>query len=180
MTGVVTMDAADIGEAGGKARALAVLKAEGFEVPPFFILTDRAFDGHCLTEVAAAALEPALTKLGPGPFAVRSSAQAEDGATDSHAGQFETKLSVATADIAAAAAEVRASGLSDRVTAYRGARAIDGTDLPAVIVQTMVDARAAGVAFSADPVRGLRGRTVISAVAGLGEALVSGAVDGET
>ncbi|MEM9756086.1 MAG: PEP-utilizing enzyme, partial [Pseudomonadota bacterium] len=46
--------------------------------------------------------------------------------------------------------------------------------------QTMVDARAAGVAFSADPVRGLRGRTVISAVAGLGEALVSGAVDGET
>jgi phosphoenolpyruvate synthase/pyruvate phosphate dikinase len=50
---------------------------------------------------------------------------------------------------------------------------------PAVIVQRMIDATAAGVAFSADPVSGRRG-VVISAIAGLGEALVSGAVDGES
>jgi phosphoenolpyruvate synthase/pyruvate phosphate dikinase len=51
---------------------------------------------------------------------------------------------------------------------------------PAVIVQRMIDAAAAGVAFSADPVSGRRGVVVISAVAGLGEALVSGEVDGES
>jgi hypothetical protein len=51
---------------------------------------------------------------------------------------------------------------------------------PAVIVQRMIDATAAGVAFSADPVSGQRGKVVISAIAGLGEALVSGEEDGES
>jgi phosphoenolpyruvate synthase/pyruvate phosphate dikinase len=45
-------------------------------------------------------------------------------------------------------------------------------EAPAVIVQRMIDATAAGVAFSADPVSGQRGKVVISAIAGLGEALV--------
>ena len=44
----------------------------------------------------------------------------------------------------------------------------------------MVNAEVAGVAFGADPVSGQRGVTVISAVAGLGDALVSGEVDGQT
>lgn len=46
----------------------------------------------------------------------------------------------------------------------------------AVLVQPMVDAVAAGVAFTADPVTGDRGVVVIDAVRGLGEQLVSGAV----
>jgi hypothetical protein len=53
-------------------------------------------------------------------------------------------------------------------------------EAPAVIVQRMIDATAAGVAFSADPVSGQRGKVVISAIAGLGEALVSGEEDGES
>ena len=43
-----------------------------------------------------------------------------------------------------------------------------------VVVQAMVDARAAGVVFTADPVSARRDLLVIDAVAGLGEALVSG------
>ena len=43
-----------------------------------------------------------------------------------------------------------------------------------VVVQNMVDAAYAGVLFSADPVSGRHDRLVIDAVAGLGEALVSG------
>jgi pyruvate,water dikinase len=43
----------------------------------------------------------------------------------------------------------------------------------------MVAARAAGVAFSADPVSGRRDRIVVSATAGLGDRLVGGEVDGE-
>jgi phosphohistidine swiveling domain-containing protein len=53
-------------------------------------------------------------------------------------------------------------------------------EAPAVIVQRMIDASSAGVAFSADPVSGQRGTVVISAIAGLGEALVSGEADGES
>ena len=43
-----------------------------------------------------------------------------------------------------------------------------------VVVQCMVDARVAGVVFTADPVSARRDLLVIDAVAGLGEALVSG------
>jgi rifampicin phosphotransferase len=49
----------------------------------------------------------------------------------------------------------------------------------AVIVQAMVDAVAAGVAFTADPVTGDRGVTVVTAVKGLGSRLVSGSETGD-
>jgi len=166
-------DAPDPAVAGGKAAALARLAADGFDVPPFLVLTDAAFG----TDGLAADLP--LDRLGPGPYAVRSSARGEDGAEDSHAGQFDTLLNVAAEGIADAARAVRASGDAARVAEYRRLRGLHGDGLPAVIVQRMVPARAAGVAFSADPVSGVRGRAVISATAGLGDALVSGQVDGE-
>src|SRR4051794_8339443 len=43
----------------------------------------------------------------------------------------------------------------------------------------MVKARAAGVLFTADPISGRRDRVVISAIAGLGDRLVGGEVDGD-
>jgi pyruvate,water dikinase len=49
----------------------------------------------------------------------------------------------------------------------------------AVLVQVMVDARAAGVAFTAHPVTGVRDQVVVTAVAGVGESLVSGEQTGE-
>ena len=47
----------------------------------------------------------------------------------------------------------------------------------AVVVQRMVQAAVAGVLFTADPVTGDRHRAVIDASPGLGEAVVSGAVN---
>jgi phosphohistidine swiveling domain-containing protein len=49
----------------------------------------------------------------------------------------------------------------------------------AVLVQAMVDAVAAGVAFTAHPVTGDRDQTVVTAVPGLGDPLVSGEAVGE-
>ena len=69
-------------EAGGKAASLSALIGHGFDVPPFFVLGEAAFDGTTLT----AALDDALTRLGPGPYAVRSSGVDEDGSQHSHAG----------------------------------------------------------------------------------------------
>ena len=43
-----------------------------------------------------------------------------------------------------------------------------------LVVQEMVDARAAGVVFTADPTSARRDLAVVDAVAGLGEALVDG------
>ncbi|WP_306043396.1 MULTISPECIES: PEP/pyruvate-binding domain-containing protein [unclassified Mameliella] len=183
MKGVIPADRAlDPQEVGGKAAALSRLKAAGFDVPGFLVLADDAFTDHGtdLAETVTGALPDALAALGPGPFAVRSSARAEDGAEASHAGQFDTVLNVPACGIAAAAAQVRASGEAEHVARYQADRGVDDSGLPAVLVQCMIAARTAGVAFSADPVSGRRDLCVVSAVEGLADALVGGEVNGES
>ena len=49
----------------------------------------------------------------------------------------------------------------------------------AVLVQTMVDANVAGVAFSANPLTGDRSEVVVNATRGLADALVAGMSDGD-
>ncbi|UKA54882.1 phosphoenolpyruvate synthase [Arthrobacter sp. FW305-BF8] len=113
------------------------------------------------------------------PVAVRSSATAEDLPFASFAGQQDTYLNVI--DAVALLDTVRkcwASLWTDRAVAYRASRNIDpATVALAVVVQRMVDAEAAGVMFTANPVTGRRREAVIDASPGLGEAVVSGAVN---
>ncbi|WP_162234707.1 PEP/pyruvate-binding domain-containing protein [Sphingomonas sp. Leaf231] len=154
---------------GGKAASLGRLVEAGFDVPAFVVLP------------SGAAFDPAvLDRLGPGPFAVRSSGLAEDGVAHSHAGQYDTQLAVQRDDVAAAVAAIAGSGRGEGAAAYREARGLGADEAPAVIVQVMVAATVAGVAFSADPVSGRRDRIVVSAVAGLGDRLVAGEVDGSS
>jgi len=166
---------------GGKAAVLMDLASRGFDVPAFIALSPVAFvDGQLAPEYAAV-LMARLSALGPGPYAVRSSAREEDGLSHSHAGQFLSLLDVAAPDVPAAAARVLDSGRADNVALYRTAQGLDGDGgLPAVLVQQMVDARCAGVAFTADPLTGRRDRVVVSAIAGLGDRLVGGEEDGQT
>ncbi|WP_424944569.1 PEP/pyruvate-binding domain-containing protein [Aliiroseovarius crassostreae] len=176
MSHIVAQDAAlQVQEVGGKAVALSRLSGFGFNPPRFFVIRADAFEA---TE-AVADLKDALAGLGEGPFAVRSSARQEDGAEHSHAGQFDTVLNVAAEDVWQAARQVWHSGFSETVTTYRAVKSGGPAEGPAVIVQRMIDALSAGVAFSADPVTGRRGQVVISAIDGLGERLVSGEEDGE-
>ena len=117
---------------------------------------------------------------GPGvPVAVRSSATAEDLPFASFAGQQDTYLNVVGADaLLAAVRDCWASLWTDRAVAYRASRNIDPSTVAlAVVVQRMVDAAAAGVMFTANPVTGRRRESVIDASPGLGEAVVSGAVN---
>ena len=172
--------ARDRSRAGGKGAVLAELAAT-FDVPDFFVVSTAAFGPDGLKPEAAAPLAEAIAALGPGPFAVRSSGVEEDGAAAAHAGQFETRLNVAPAGVAEAIAAVWRSGFSDSLAAYREAHGLSGAPQPpAVVVQRMVAADVAGVAFTADPVSGDPDRTVISAIAGLGDRLVSGEADGDT
>lgn len=168
-------DATDVGQVGGKAVALARLAVAGFNPPAFFVIRAQAFERT--TQVPE--LDAAMADLGAGPFAVRSSARAEDGAEHSHAGQFDTHLNVAASDVWEKARAVYASGFSDTVATYRAVKTGGAAEGPAVIVQRMIDATCAGVAFSAEPVSGRRDAVVISAIVGLGERLVSGEEDGE-
>jgi phosphohistidine swiveling domain-containing protein len=113
------------------------------------------------------------------PVAVRSSATAEDLPFASFAGQQDTYLNVIDAvALLEAVRKCWASLWTDRAVAYRASRNIDpATVALAVVVQRMVDAEAAGVMFTANPVTGRRREAVIDASSGLGEAVVSGAVN---
>ncbi|MDN5915261.1 MAG: phosphoenolpyruvate synthase [Pseudonocardia sp.] len=128
----------------------------------------------------AAAVIDAYAALGAHvPVAVRSSATAEDLPTASFAGQQDTFLNVVGRDaVLDAVRRCWASLWTDRAVQYRARAGIDqhGVAL-AVVVQRMLDVEVAGVLFTADPVTGRRDRTVIDANPGLGEAVVSGAVN---
>ena len=164
---------------GGKAAALARLSLAGFPVPEWFTLTPEA--ARAEAGALQAALGEALRRLGPGPYAVRSSAIDEDGSGHSFAGQLESHLFVAPQDVARRVADVWQSGSSERALAYRREHGLGAPQgAPAVLIQRMIDADAAGVAFSADPVSGARGTRVVSAIKGVGEKLVSGEVDADT
>jgi len=114
-----------------------------------------------------------------GPVAVRSSATAEDLPFASFAGQQDTYLNVVGADaVVDAVRRCWASLWTGRAVAYRAANGIDHAGVRlAVVIEDMVEAEVAGVMFTANPVTGRRGEAVIDASPGLGEAVVSGAVN---
>jgi len=112
------------------------------------------------------------------PVAVRSSATCEDQPDASFAGEHDTYLWVRGADsVAAQVLRCWASLFTDRGIAYRLERGY-GRAHPAmsVGVQQMVRPRAAGVAFTLNPLNGDRSQIAIDASWGFGEAVVSGEV----
>ena len=90
-----------------------------------------------------------------------------------------TFLNVVGADaVLAAVRQCWASLWTDRAVSYRATHGISPSAVSlAVVVQQMVDADVAGVLFTANPVTGRRHEAVIDASPGLGEAVVSGAVN---
>ncbi|HEV2514154.1 MAG TPA: PEP/pyruvate-binding domain-containing protein [Devosia sp.] len=165
---------------GGKGATLMRLAGLGFDVPAFLVVEAAAFGSPESEAATATALLARLDEVGPGPYAVRSSAREEDGGAASHAGQFLSLLNVPAAEVPAAARNVFESGAAASVAEYRSSRRL-GADggAPAVVVQQMVNARCAGVLFTADPVSGRRDRIIVSAIAGLADRLVGGEEDGE-
>src|SRR5688572_5801673 len=165
---------------GGKAAALAALARAGEAIPAWFAISATDSDpGPELCDSVVAALR----EICPDgrAVAVRSSAVDEDGNAHSFAGQLESFLNVPHADVIENVMRVRASGRSERIESYRRSSGLNGpARAPGVLIQRMVNAQWAGVAFSADPVTGDRSRAVVAAVKGLGDGLVSGERDADT
>lgn len=119
-----------------------------------------------------------------GPFliSVRSSAIDEDSPGHSFAGQLSSFLYLASLDDALRAMRsCWASAFSERGLAYRREHglALRGISV-AVVFQRMIDPDQSGVLFTCDPMANASGRFVVSAVHGVGEGLVSGALDADT
>jgi len=110
------------------------------------------------------------------PVAVRSSATAEDLPGASFAGQQETYLNVKGADeLVKKTIKCWSSLFTPRAIFYRTKKGFKHNQvLISVGVQKMVNARAAGVMFTLNPVTGNRDQIIIEGTWGLGEAVVSG------
>ncbi|MCW8962572.1 MAG: PEP-utilizing enzyme [Gammaproteobacteria bacterium] len=197
-----------LSQAGGKAYSLYQLAHASFPIPDWFVVTpqallehldeptrahirsshdmeeiDRIFAELKLSDDFINHLNRAMDQLGADEnmLAVRSSAVDEDGAQHSFAGQLDSYLFVNHDAVAQKVVQVWRSGFSDRVRAYHEDSALAGElSIPAVLVQKMVDADRAGVAFGVDPVSGDADTCVVASVYGLGSALVSGEADADT
>jgi pyruvate,water dikinase len=116
-----------------------------------------------------------LAELG-GLVAVRSSAVGEDGAASSFAGQHLTVLGVThEVGLLEAIRAVFDSGRAASALAYRATHGLDLDPRMGVVIQSLVRADVAGVAFSKNPVS-QKDERVIEASWGLGEAVVQGIV----
>jgi pyruvate,water dikinase len=167
-------DTKDPAVVGGKAAALSRLAA-CFPVPPGFCVpagvpAAAAVDAYAALAARLGADDP--------PVAVRSSACDEDGAAASFAGQHATLLHVSGAEaVRDAVTAVAASAASEPAVAYRRHHGLaPAPGAVPVLVQALVVADVALVAFTADPVTGARDRVVINASWGLGESIVGGTV----
>ncbi len=145
-----------------------------------FLLREKIMAGRIPSNVRDE-LEEKLRAAGilGNPVAVRSSATAEDSGKASFAGVHESFLNIRGLDnILSAIKECYASLWAPRAVAYR--RKMDVKDdevIPAVVIMEMVEAEAAGVGFTCDPRTGQEDMALISANFGLGESVVSGAVE---
>lgn len=177
------------GKLGGKAANLARLELLGLAVPRWYAVTTDAFErSHEAAELDSALvqeIEQAHTARIGGLdtlVAVRSSAVGEDAAGESFAGLHDSFLFVQGREgILEAIRRVWASAFNERALVYRRARGLPLDRIAiAVVVQEMVDARASGVLFTANPNDGNVHQIVISALWGAGEGLVSAGLDADT
>lgn len=157
---------------GNKAKVLIELKAYGFNVPDFFVISSDVSDVLFFENEIFNQYEKLNSEL----VAVRSSAEGEDGLKKSFAGQYKTILNVSKEDLLIAIRECVDSLDAPHILVYSQNKRIESM---AIIVQSMVVAEISGVAFSADPVRNDTSVIIIESVQGPCELLVSGKVNPE-
>lgn len=200
------LSSADAPQFGGKSASLGELLGAGIPVPGGFAVCAQAFLEHlqgagidaeamapgdarraiAAAPMAAATAEEvrrrylALARAGGEPaVAVRSSALGEDSEQATFAGQQESLLWVRGAGaVCDAVRACWASLYSDEAVSYRAHLGAAAPRRPAmgVCVQLMVDAAAAGVMFTCNPVSGDPSVVAINGSWGLGAAVVGGEV----
>lgn len=180
-----------------KASNLQKMLEAGFNVPAFVVIPVRIFNEFrssmageisaqrilqtSISELLAREILAQAVQLPQTELAVRSSLADEDSAQHSFAGQLDSFLNVrGGADLLEAVRKCWASAYGDRAQAYRKEHQLSQKNEMEVIVQVMVPAEISGVVFTADPATRDPRWMVISAVHGLGEALVQGEVSGKT
>ncbi|MEA2462488.1 MAG: pyruvate, water dikinase, partial [Acidobacteriota bacterium] len=167
MTVVRLSEAESEQQFGGKAASLARALRARLPVPDGFAISWDHDD--------AAAIAAAFHASGE-RVAMRSSAVGEDSLDASFAGQHVTVLNVTSEEMLHAAVQtIRDSARAESALAYRAKMGVTGEPRIGIVMMRMVDADAAGVLFTRNPMTGANERVLESAW-GLGEAVVAGLV----
>jgi len=154
---------------GNKAFRLALLRRKGFPVPDGVVLNDAALARF---DAASPRAQNRLCRqiaraLGGQVFAVRSSSSIEDGADQSFAGVFDSRLDVQADQLSAAILDVQSSFQAAHTRAYS-----EDTGAANILIQPMLEAEFAGVMFTQAP--DAPAQMLVEYVEGAGEGLVSG------
>jgi rifampicin phosphotransferase len=161
-------------------QALERLDAESAEE----VATEIAhlFAAGSLDEALLKVIRDAYASVDTEHVAVRSSAEDEDGALASFAGQFATFLNVrGLTQVGERVRDCWASAYSARSLRYRLLHGLSVENIEmAVIVQAMVPAEKSGVMFTVNPVTRRSDELLISGAYGLGEGIVDGVVDADS
>jgi pyruvate,water dikinase len=175
----LTADAyrAQLASAGVDDAARRVTGADGHDARKLALEVRLALLRAPLAPAVAEALDAAWADLAlepAQPVVVRSSALLEDSPRASFAGQFESFLGIGThADLVTAVRACWASLWSTRALRYMQAHEVDpDRTAMAVLIQTLIPARAAGGALSRTP----QGEILITGTWGLGSAIAQGEV----
>ena len=180
---------------GGKANSLLKLVKYGLPVPKFMILSSHFFEEFIsYNQIKTQDFEKVCEKIDQGTFseslindlfgfwdknrfekvAVRSSAANEDGKEKSFAGQYNTYLYVTKDNLVEAIKNCWKSLYQKNVRDYQNDNKFS-YDMN-VIIQEMIDADYAGVAFSTDNMHSTKYYSLVEVCKGVGEKLVSGEV----
>jgi phosphoenolpyruvate synthase/pyruvate phosphate dikinase len=164
-----------LNQVGGKAFNLHKLTNMGVPVPPALVIpasVQVSLAGDTNERLRSQLLQHEIVMSGDS-FAVRSSGVGEDGEGNSCAGIFESYLNVPKDEIHDAVVRVWDSLNNARSAMYANERSIS-IDTMGVVVQHMIDADYAGVAFSVCPIEKDDRIALLEVVRGCGDSLVSG------
>ncbi len=155
----------------------AALHSSGVERQRILSHCHTIIRNHDIVELTAQIVEQVRRQDLPssGLWAVRSSATNEDGAHASFAGVYRTRLGIPLEEIGSAVKDLWLSIWDERVLNYHVTSGLSGAPpAMAVVIQPLLEAQAAGVAYSVHPLTGRATQVMVNAVAGLAAALVDG------
>ena len=155
----------------------AALRSSGAERQRILFHCHTILQNYDIRELTAQFIEQ-VRLLGlplSGPWAVRSSATNEDGARASFAGVYRTSLGIPIEDVGLAVKDIWMSIWDERVLNYHATSELMGSPpAMAIVLQPLLEASAAGVAYSVHPLTGRATQVMVNAVAGLAATLVDG------
>lgn len=160
----------------GKAGGIIWLYKKRFTIPKTWVVGSEAFKEYMRGTLSLDSLESGIqNSLPEGTYAVRSSANIEDGQEKTLAGQFKTVLNVNKKDLLTGIRTVWDSVNNPGAISYIKISGLKKNIKMSVIIQQMIDSKYSGVSFSKNPMTGMN-EVVVEAVEGTGETLLQDGV----